>query len=269
MIETMTPSPSLDEMFLSDDEVALINDLLGKDLGQIFHIPYIRTMIAASRLKRVRPESIRTFRQHDDAVATNAIEHNIDGLMNGMALARPDLLVYPLFSIDYLRTHAPHMKFLSVGPRSEAELFSLVAQGASLQNIRGLDLISYSPYVDLGDMHAMPYPDRLFDSIVLGWVLAYSKEPIKAVQEVLRVAKPGAFIAVGCEYNPLSSQELMKAGGVLKDDYSRFYTTNDIVKLFGDSIDTIYFRHDIHPTMRNRVGALSVVFRLKGASNEN
>ena len=265
----MQTSRSLEEMFLSDEEVAIINDSLAKNLSLIFCIPSVRALIAAARLKRLNPADIRTFREHDTSVATNAIEHNVDGLMNGMALTRPDLLIYPLFSIDYVRLSCANMKFLSVGPRSEAELFSLVSQGVPVQNIRGLDLISYSPFVDLGDMHKMPYENASFDAIILGWVLAYSKEPAKAVKEVLRVAKPGAFIAVGCEYNPLSSQELMKAGGFLKDDYSRFYTSDDILNLFGDSVEQVYFRHDVHPSMRNRVGSLSAVFRIKGTSGAN
>ncbi len=37
-------------------------------------------------------------------------------------------------------------------------------------NIRGLDLFSCSPRIDVGDMHDMRYADNSFDVIFLGWV---------------------------------------------------------------------------------------------------
>ena len=40
-----------------------------------------------------------------------------------------------------------------IGPRNEAEIFMLWSYGFKLENIVGLDLISYSPLIDLGDMY--------------------------------------------------------------------------------------------------------------------
>jgi len=59
------------------------------------------------------------------------------------------------------------------------------------KNIRGLDLISYSPWVDLGDMHAMPYEDDTWDITLVSMVLTYSENPRKVVDEVVRVTKSG------------------------------------------------------------------------------
>lgn len=252
-----------DSLFITDEEAALINNCLQSNQTILLQCAEVRNILATCRLKRVAPSEIKTLQGHDQAVITNAIEHNLDGLQNGYALTRPELLIGPLFSLDYVRRNILKLKFLSVGPRSEAEIFSLLARGVQTNNIRGLDLISYSPFVDLGDMHAMPYPDQSFDVIILGWVLAYSKNHKKVREEILRVAKPGAVIAIGCEYNPMSTEDLMKSGGVLKDDYPRFYHTDDILKIFDGVIDDVFFKHDVMPELRQYIGSVMTIFRLK------
>ena len=92
---------------------------------------------------------------------------------------------------------AREMSVLSIGPRTEMELLSLVAQGFDPDKIRGLDLISYSPWIDLGNMHYMPYKDNAFDVVISGWVLGYSDNPELACQEMLRVSKDEGIIAIG------------------------------------------------------------------------
>ncbi|MDB5038629.1 MAG: hypothetical protein JWQ35_2157, partial [Bacteriovoracaceae bacterium] len=71
----------------------------------------------------------------------------------------------------------------------------------------------------------------------------------------------GATIAIGCEYNPATSEEL--TGGFLKNDYPRFYKVEDILKLFEGHIKSIIYKHDVRPTDRNTVGAVMTVFELK------
>ena len=80
----------------------------------------------------------------------------------------------------------------------------MIAAGFLPENIRGLDLISYSDFVDLGDMHAMPYDDNSFDVIIIGWVLGYSNDVAKVAQEILRVTRPNGVIAIGNQLTPMS-----------------------------------------------------------------
>ena len=51
-----------------------------------------------------------------------------------------------------------------------------MSYGISRKNISAIDLISYSPWIDLGDMHNLPYKDNSFDIIICGWVIAYSNK---------------------------------------------------------------------------------------------
>lgn len=235
---------------------------LEKYPDEMLHIPAMLMAITQSRISELGEDDIKCMAGGNPAWVKDAIEHNLDGLKSNVALFRPMALAMPLRSIEYIATRLKQMKVLSVGPRTESEIFALVATGFDPANIKCLDLISYSELVDLGDMHDMPYEDDSFDVIVLGWVLAYSTDQPKAVSEVLRVARAGAIVAVGCEYNPLSNEELRRRG-VKAWDTPRFDRTDEILELFGDHVETIYFRHDIHPTMRDKAGGLMVIFQLR------
>lgn len=90
-------------------------------------------------------------------------------------------------------------RLLIIGPRFEGELFLAEGLGWKAEHIFALDLLSYSPRVTEGDMHAMPFPDGHFASIVCGWTLSYSKEPLVAAGEIDRVCAPGGVIVFGVE----------------------------------------------------------------------
>lgn len=256
----------VEPLSLKPEDIQTLNAYIAKHPESLLEVSAIRRMIAHNRLQRTSKEDIKTMNNHDAAVIKNAIEHNVQGLEGGVALGRPDFLVRVLQSIEFAALNASQLKVLSVGPRSEAEIMALFAAGFAPKNVRGLDLISYSPYVDLGDMHEMPYGDGIFDIVILGWVLAYSKDNPKVAREVLRVCKPGALVAVGCEYNPKTSEQLKAESGesyVLEDDYPRFTHTDEILKLFEGSIDSVIFRHDIWESMKAQPGGIMTVFRLK------
>ena len=261
MTAETTPEAEPFDLDLSAEDIRLINDYMRDRPQLVLQIPFVRHLVASARIQRLNEADIRVFDTPTAGVIDNAIEHNMSGLETLVALDRPARLINPLRSIEYILVNQASMKVLTVGPRTEAELFCLVAAGFAPENIRGLDLISYSSLVDLGDMHDMPYDADSFDVIVLGAVLAYSSDNLKVAAEVRRVARPGAFIAVGCEFNPASNEEL-NAERPIRVDGTRFYTTEDVLRPFGDDVETVYFRHDIDPTLKDRGGFLMVIFRL-------
>ncbi len=261
MTAQTTPESDAFDLDLSAEDVRLINDYMRDRPQLVLQIPFVRHLVATAHFQRLTEEDIQVYEAPTAAVIDNAVEHNLSGLETLVALDRPARLINPLRIIEYILVNQDDMTVLTVGPRTEAELFCLVAAGFAPQNIRGLDLISYSRLVDLGDMHDMPYDDDSFDVVVLCAVLAYSADNDKVAAEVRRVARPGAFVAVGCEYNPASNEEL-NAERQIHVDGTRFYTTDDVLRPFGDSVGTIYFRHDIDLTLKDRGGFLMLIFRL-------
>lgn len=237
---------------------AAINQYMAEHPLDLFHIPVIRRMIVATRFNSVGADAIEAFEEHDPAVIAHTIEYNMKQLEDFAALERPRFLINTLTSILYVFENIGDLKVLCVGPRTEAEIFMLLAAGFKPDNVRGLDLISYSDYVDLGDMHAMPYEDDSFDIVILGWVIAYSHDSQKVADEVVRVTKPGGYVAVGVERDPAKGEELHG----YKLDPTTFETTEDIEKLFDGHVETVLFRHDVHRRMRDVMCHLMLVMEL-------
>jgi SAM-dependent methyltransferase len=192
-------------------------------------------------------------------VAANTISHNLKGLRD-LAVNRSHLLVRPLSVIESLSVDA---EVLSIGPRTEGELFNLAAHGFALAKISALDLISYSPRVQLGDMHRLPFDDNGFDAVILGWVLAYSQDPSAAAREAIRVTRAGGVVAVGVEYSPQSQEEIVRDIGYLPGAEHRIASCEEILGFFGEAVDHVYMRHVVAPSAADQVGTLSVIFSIR------
>jgi hypothetical protein len=242
-------------------DMAEVIELINKSPDQLLQIPDVCSLLSTRRLSSIKPDGVRTADVVSDGVIENALEHNLDALRKPEELDRPWRLINPLRSNNYFILHHKTMKVLTVGPRTEAEILNLIGSGFQSQNIRGLDLLSYSPFVDVGDMHTMPYDDDSFDVVILGWVLGYSRDNATVAAEVLRVARPGAFVLIGCQYNPRTNTELNRVLAIKKEP-TRYQHTDDMVRLFDGHIRSILFRHDVHPTMGHRNGDLMVIFDL-------
>lgn len=191
-----------------------------------------------------------------EGVAPNTIFHNKRGLSD-LAVNRSHMLVRPLSVIESL---GPNSDILTIGPRTEGELLNLFAHGFSPAHVRGLDLISYSPWIDLGNMHHLPYPDNSWDAVVLGWVLAYSTNQKLVADEIVRVVRPHGVVAIGVEYNPKSDMEIQEAVGYQVGAQRRLTRTDHILELFGSRVEYVYFRHDVMPSRLDQVGSVCVVF---------
>lgn len=60
-------------------------------------------------------------------------------------------------------------------------------------NYKVLDKVSdYNPDI-VGDIHDLPLPDNSVDAIICSSVIEHVENPIKAVEEVYRVLKPGGY----------------------------------------------------------------------------
>ena len=156
-------------------------------------------------------------------------------------------LSYPLNSIDFLNFEKD--KILSVGPRNEGELFQIRSLGFQWQNIYGIDLLSYSKLITLGDIHNSKYEDDFFNIILCGWVITYSSKPEKILDELFRIAKNKGIISIGFSYNP--------------KEKNLIYSTDQIIKKYEKNISQIYFDFDAHKTDPQRKRHSILIIKIK------
>lgn len=199
---------------------------------------------------------LRQYRVTSDSIAENTIAHNLRGLRD-LAVVRSNVIVRPLSTIECLDSDS---RVLSIGPRTEGELFNIAAHGFDMRRIRGIDLISYSPLVDLGDMHQLPYEDNSWDAVVCGWVFAYSENKKQAASEVVRVCRPGGVIGVGVEYNPLDAESIERTIGYVPGASDRITSVNQLLDLFNGNVDKIYYSHEPVSSKRDQIGSIVTIF---------
>lgn len=231
--------------------------LLRHTLHQLLHVDVIRFAVAGIRFAwfaKVRRRLVAV--SGESSVAEHTVQHNLRGLKD-LAVNRSLFLVRPLSTVERLRSDS---SLLVVGPRTEGELLALLAHGFERSAIRAVDLISYSPWVEPADVHDLPFAADEFDAVMLGWVLAYSENPRRAASEVLRVARHGAVIAVGVEWNPVDDDEIVARHGYLPGGGHRIGSVDEILSFFGPNVGEVLVREDVPPERRDGIGAIVVLF---------
>ena len=201
---------------------------------------------------------LRNVKDYADERAVMANKYSIDMLKKGKTSNRPMKLIGPLQAVECVRKDG---HTLSVGCRFETELLFLTAYGFNPDKLRGLDMVSYTPWVDLGNMHAMPYSDNSQDTVILGWILPYSDNPKLAASEILRVTKSGGVVAIGLSaYSDKTIKKMVDEKKFAVNPETRKQTTQSVLDLFGEHVKSVYFRHDPEP---NCDGTCSVIFSIK------
>ena len=141
----------------------------------------------------------------------------------------PDARIYwPLFLLLSI-PDLDKKSLLILGPRYETELLLAKSIGFETDGLRGLDTHSYSPLIDVGDMHSMPYRDSSFSNILCGWTLSYSTEPKRACVEMKRVLAPGGYLIVSMHKVDINFDE--KIDGVLRPS-ERIQTLEQLDSIF-------------------------------------
>ncbi len=209
---------------------------------QALRINSVRQLIGKARLRwAIARNRLKTLDSENSVKET--IQHNMSSLKD-FSNCRIELLIRPLSVIESVREAK---SVLLIGPRNENDL--LIAStylDLPLDCVRGLDLISYSNLIDLGDMHQMPYEDNSFDVVICGWTVSYSEHPKQLADEMVRVCKPGGVVAVGLEYGTLDEAGYEKLLGysLAVPGVQRINSVKQINDLFGDNIDQVFFSHD-------------------------
>lgn len=200
--------------------------------------------------------------QSHESVADNTVMHNLKGIRRSIRrVGRSAVLIRPLSVIPRLQRRLPDAKVLSIGPRSEAELLCLAAHGFRLKNVTGVDLLSYSPRIDIGDMHALKYADDSFDVVIASRVLGYSDAPEIACAEMLRVTRHDGYIAINT--GDLQPDSTTNEDLDYKPGSDRVYSSlADILDLFGDAVGHVHFSNDPSVESGKQRGPILVIFRV-------
>ena len=225
---------------------------------EMLHVPTCMNAIVKHRFQSSTQQMKVVDEKAHANVKKNTIHKNLTNLSRGVGFLRPALLYRALLTVDAVRKKVGEAQLLSVGPRSEAELFLALTHGFSGSNIMGLDLMSYSDWVDVGDAHEMPYPDHQFDVVTIGWVLAYSQRPERILTESIRVLRPGGYLALGCQHVPSEQSEHHKVYD--RPVQTRSYATVDeVMALFQEPKPKLLIGTE--PDSKEVVGDVIVVVR--------
>jgi len=237
--------------------------LLQKSFAEIFLIEPCRRYFAKARWEAAG-KPLEVFEDPTGGVMPGTVTHNRRELEeHGFGSSRrTQRLIGPLSALDPVYGGAGKLKALSIGPRTEMELLHLIGIGFQPQNVRALDLISSSPFMDMGDMHKMPYPDQSFDVVISGWVLTYTKEPKKAVQEMVRVCKNRGLIAIGVTYDPsYGANYIANPTSETEIVGSMHRSVADLVEMVGPKLDRVCFQQD--PIADQIKGPVMLIARIK------
>jgi len=223
-----------------------------------------RRYLAQDRWEKSEKNEVDVHADTSQGVMPGAIAHNRRETEQRLfaSTKRQRRLLNPLSGLEPVYSQAHALKVLTIGPRTEMEIFALMAIGFQLKNIVGLDLVSSSPYIDTGDMHKMPYADRAFDVVISSWVIAYSREPQQVMDEMMRVCVDGGLIAVGTTYEPGLRSGLVgddpNATAITGTNYK---TVEELKALMRGKVDRVYYQQDIE--VPNKPGPVMMIAKIK------
>jgi methyltransferase family protein len=227
--------------FVKPETIDEIYRHLSGNRSMLFQMNFAREVVARDRAERLLAGAVDRAKPTEN-VAFGALEYNFEGARTAPNLDRPMLNVNVATSIERIYKNRDTLDVLAIGPRSEIEIFGLRGAGFSPERIRAIDLFTYSPFIESGDMHDMRFADNSFDVVFLSWVLPYSKDPGRACQEVVRVARDRAVVAVASDYTDEHVDRPQ-----FNNEVTHTKTVEQLLGYFEPHVRTVYFRHEPDP----------------------
>lgn len=208
--------------------------MFGQKISDFFfsllRIDLIRLLIGLIRYKYFsifkKPKNIVTPYMTDVTIVHNKSAFN--NLKTDFIMNRIKYLYGPMSAIERINRYS---RILLIGSRTENEFLYL--RSFNHKNIKAIDLMSYSPLIEIQDMHNLNFNDNTFDAVIMGWVLCYSNHPKKCALEITRVLKNDGIVAIG--------QEGLKSNLSNKNGVNNL---KDIHNLFNTSLNKIYFEYN-------------------------
>lgn len=220
---------------------------LTRFMTRLLIIPELRTKFCKFRWK-ARKRQLTFLDTLGPEVRQTVIEHNLTAFNYDAAFGCGNRMANLMYPLSILIQNKASAKVLIVGPRTEDDIY--LAKALGLVNTKGVDLFSYSPYVELGDCHDLPFEREEFDAVVMGWVIAYCGDPHLALREAQRVLKPEGFLAIGWEWVPANQKE--------NNLHIRGNTVNEVSEYLDEIKMKLVFLHD--PSMAENHNK-SIIFK--------
>lgn len=203
-------------------------------------------------LTKLQKRPVRANERPDEG--TKEVEYSASFLDHYSPDRRVQWTMFLLASIP----DCPKDSLLVIGPRYEPEILMARGLGWEAKGVRGLDTFSYSPLIDVGDMHHLPYADDSFSSIICSWTLSYSSRPQVAAREMERVLAPNGYLVVSMQKLGEGYADVLP--GVLHDD-QRIQTLDQLDALY-PSLDRVAgFEQELQPGTH---GHTIAAYRKKG-----
>lgn len=221
-----------------------------QNLSQLLSVAQIRHLITMRRWEMFLKSGaqLQVHGEMDAGVFKETVDHNIEGIKNSVpqlaSLSRSEMVLRPVMCLDHVYSYQrqcvfPELSVLLIGSRTEYEYLTALSYGIAPGKLSAVDLISYSPWITPGDMHALPYADNSFDVIIMGWVLNYSNTPTKVASEIIRVARPGAVVSIGNDCNTTAHNQASNFGYDEKPQ-----SMASLLRCFGGSVGSVYFSQE-------------------------
>jgi len=259
----MAPTINPEEVSLSQEELNLISGWLSQNPRKLLLIPEVRSHLSQLNISSAfKEQAVKTV----DGGRVGTVKHNYSALERGTSLERGSQLFYSIMADNFVMKNKEYLKILVIGPREESEIFSLIGHGFSEKNLSGLDLISYSPFITLGDMHKIPFDDDSFDVVVSSFCLSYSDDAITACKEITRVVRDSGIVVMGEEY-----QSIHENTDYWATPHRHHWTKPEhIEEFFGDNFGRSIFRCEPTPPLSDPFNKrLGTAFRVKKGRNFN
>ena len=123
-------------------------------------VGYIRWFYYYKILSRLKTKKI-------EYIIENGLSHNLTVFdkfpLDDFVMRRTSYLINSISSIELLNNKS---NFLVIGPRTESDILKLKANFQTAK-IEAIDIISYSPWIKLQDMHSIQFDDNYFDCVVV------------------------------------------------------------------------------------------------------
>lgn len=185
-------------------------------------------------------KKLRTFNEIDNATGIGGAKYSKKAFYDGkIPVYRPnERVMWPIFFLNSIPLINKN-DLLVIGPRYETEI--LIAKSFGFRNIIGLDTYSYSPLIEMGDMHNMRFEDNSFNNVICASTLTYSDNPKLAAKEMIRVMRKNAIVVI-MVHAVSTYKDFDKSKGIEGQNYDkdRPDTKENLDKLF-DGLEKVHF----------------------------